>query len=196
MIPSKWRDKVLDELHKGHPGVVRMKTLARSHIWWPKMDSAIEERAKSSTTCQGNKRLPTKAPLHYWPWSTAPWECIHIDYAGPFMGKMLLIVVDAHSKWPEVSVMKSTTSAQTILVLRAMFARFGLPKQLVSDNGPQFMSDEFEQFLVRNGVSHIRSSSYHPSTNGAAECLVQTVKQAFRSGCRDGLSMEKALASF
>ena len=195
VLRSKWRDKVLDELHKGHPGVVRMKTLARSHIWWPKMDSAIEERAKSCTACQGNKHLPTKAPLHYWPWPTAPWERIHIYYAGPFMGKMLLIVVDAHSKWPEVSIMTSTTSAQTILVLRTKFARFGLPKQLVSDNGPQFTSDEFEQFLVRNGVSHIRSSPYHPSTNGAAESLVQTVKQALRSGYRDGLSMEKALAS-
>ena len=87
--------------------------------------------------------------------------------------------------------MTSTTSAQTILVLCAMFARFGLPKQLVSDNGPQFTSDEFEQFLVRNGVSHIRSSPYHPSTNGAAERLVQTVKQALRSGYRDGLSWRK-----
>ena len=77
--PSKWRDKVLDELHKGHPGVVRMKTLARSHIWWPKMDSAIEERAKSCTPCQHNKHLPTKAPLHNWPWPTAPRERIHID---------------------------------------------------------------------------------------------------------------------
>ena len=195
MIPSKWRDKVLDELYKGHPGVVRMKTLAHSHIWWPKMDSAIEERAKSCTACQGNKHLPAKAHLHYWPWPTAPWERIHIDYAGPCMGKMLLIVVDAHSKWPEVSVMTSTTSAQTILV-RVMFARFGLPKQLVSDNGPQFTSDEFEQFLVCNGISHIRSSPYHPSTNGAAERLVQTVKQALCSECRDDLSMEKALASF
>ena len=92
--------------------------------------------------------------------------------------------------------MTSTTSAQTILVLRAMFARFGLPKQLVSDNGPQFTSDELEQFLVCNGVSHIRSSPYHSSTNVAAERLVHTVKQALRSGCRDGLSMEKALASF
>ena len=82
-----------DELHKGYPGVVRMKTLARSHIWWPKIDSAIEGRAKRCTACQLNTHLPTKAPLHYWPWPTTPWEHIHMDYAGSFMGKMLLIVV-------------------------------------------------------------------------------------------------------
>ena len=165
VIPSKWRYKVLDELHKGHPGVVRMKTLARSHICWPNLDSAIERRAKACTACQCNKHLPPKAPLHYWPWPPAPWDRIHIDFAGPFMGNMFFIVVDAHSKWPELCIMTSTTTARTISVLREMFARFGLPKQLVSDNGPQFTSDEFEQFLEGNGVNHIRSSPYHPSTN-------------------------------
>ena len=195
VIPSKWRDKVLDELHKCHPGVVLMKTLARSHIWWSNLDSSIERRAKACTAGQGNKHLPPKAPLHYWPWPHAPWDHIHIDFAGPFMGKMLFIVVDAHSKWPEVCIMTSTINTRTISVLREMFARFGLPKQLVSDSGPQFTSDEFEQFLV-NGVNHIRSSPYHPSSNGTAERLVQTVKQALRSSCRDGLSFERALASF
>ena len=159
VIPSKWRDKVLDELHKGHPGVVRMKTLARSHIWWPNLDSAIERKAKACTACQSNKHLLPKAPLHYWPWPPAPWDRIHIDFAGPFMGKMLFIVVDVHSKWPEVCIMTSTTTARTISVLREMFTRFGLPKQLVSDNGSQFTSDEFAQFLVGNGVNHIRPSS-------------------------------------
>ena len=68
-----------------------------------------------------------------------------MDYAGPVMGKMLLVVVDAHSKWPEVYIMNSTTSTRTITALRDIFARFGLPKQLVSDNGPQFVSEEFER---------------------------------------------------
>ena len=180
VIPSKWRDKVLDELHKGHPVVVRMKILAHSHIWWPNLDSTIERRAKACTACQCNKHLPPKAPLYYCTWPPALWDRIHIDFAGPFMGKTLFIVVDAHSKWPEVCIMTSTTTTRTNSVLREMFARFGLPKELVSDNGPQFTSDEFEQFLVGNGVNHIRSSLYHPSTNGVAEHLVQMVKQALR----------------
>ena len=112
------------------------------------------------------------------------------------MGKMLLVVVDAHSKWPEVYIMNSTTSTRTITALRDIFARFGLPKQLVSDNGPQFVSEEFEQFLVVNGINHIRSSPYHPSTNGAAERVVQTVKKALKAGCREGLTLEHILATF
>ena len=77
---------------------------------------------------------------------------------------MFLIVVDAHSKWPEVIQMSSTTSSKTIDVLRTLFARYRLPEQVVSDNGTQFTSDEFAQFLKSNGVKHIRTASYHPSS--------------------------------
>ena len=77
-----------------------------------------------------------------------------------------------------------------------MFARWGIPEQLVSDNGPQFMSEEFGAFLASNGVKHIRIAPYHPSSNGAAERLVQTVKQALRAGLLKGSGVEQYLASF
>ena len=92
--------------------------------------------------------------------------------------------------------MSSTTTSKTIAKLRDSFARFGLPEQLVSDNGPQFVSEEFESFLSRNGVKHIRSSPYHPASNGAAERLVQTVKQALEAGHQEGVSMEHTLTTF
>ena len=88
----------------------------------------------------------------------------------------MLVIVDAHSKWPEVVLMSSSTSQATIRALRQLFATYGLPQQLVSDNGPQFSSVEFATFLTRNGVKHIRSSPYHPSTNGLAERFVHTLK--------------------
>ena len=92
------------------------------------------------------------------------------------MGHMFFVVVDAHSKWPEVIVMDSTTSEKTVDVLRELFSRYGVPTQIVSDNGPQFVSQEFEHFLKMNGVQHIKSAPYHPSTNGLAERFVQTMK--------------------
>ena len=92
--------------------------------------------------------------------------------------------------------MGSTTSAQTIVALREIFARFGLPRQLVSDNGPQFSSEEFELFLSSNGVKHLPTAPYHPASNGEAERFVQTVKQALRSGLQKGVPLERALASF
>jgi hypothetical protein len=75
-------------------------------------------------------------------------------------------------------MMKNTTSAHTIEVLRTLFARTGVPIQLVSDNGPQFVSQEFEGFMQANGIRHITSAPYHPATNGLAERMVQTFKSA------------------
>ena len=94
-----------------------------------------------------------------------------MDFAGPFLGKMFFVATDAHSKWPEVIIMTSTTTTKTIAVLRDTFARNGIPRQIVSDNG---LSEEFRQFMAVNGVKQIRSSPYHPATNGAAERMVQT----------------------
>ena len=109
---------------------------------------------------------------------------------------MFLVAVDAHSKWPEVVKVSMTTAAQTVAVLRKMFAANGLPKQLVSDNGPQFVSEEFASFCQFTGIKHIRVSPYHPSSNGLAERFVQTFKVAMRKSEKDGLSFSRRLASF
>jgi len=77
-----------------------------------------------------------------------------------------------------------------------MFAHYGIPEQLVRDNGPQFISEEMHQFLATNGLKHIRSAPYHPSTNGAVERLVQTVKHALKSGHQQGVPLEQTLATF
>ena len=196
IIPMKLQERVMAELHDSHPGVVRMKALARSHVWWPNIDREIEEKVRSCAACQTNRNAPTKAPLHPWSWATIPWERIHVDFAGPFHGKMFMVVTDSHSKWPEVLLMRSTTTTQTVTALRDLFARYGIPRQLASDNGPQFTSDEFREFMEANRVKHIRAAPYHPATNGAAERLVQTMKKALKASLQDGLPLEQALAAF
>ncbi|KAJ8375474.1 hypothetical protein SKAU_G00060540 [Synaphobranchus kaupii] len=141
IIPTKLRARVLEELHFGHLGVVKMKALARSYVWWPGIDQQIEQLAMHCSGCQRVQNEPTIAPLHSWEWPASPWQRIHIDFAGPFMGTTFLVVVDACSKWPEVFTMNSTTTSHTIDVLRSLFARTGVPEQLVTDNGPQFTAN-------------------------------------------------------
>ncbi|XP_062606962.1 uncharacterized protein K02A2.6-like [Saccostrea cucullata] len=109
---------------------------------------------------------------------------------------MFPIVVDAHSKWPEVFKMNKTTSTHTIEVLRTLFARNGLPEHLISDNGPQFIAEEFQQFMKSNGIRHSTSSPYHPRTNGLAERFVQTFKSAMKSAKYDEGSIQKKLCNF
>ena len=181
IIPMKLRERVLNLLHISHPGIVKMKALARSYVWWPGIDTDIECMVKSCSPCQMPQSAPSKAQLHPWEWPTSSWESVHVDFVGPFLGRMFLVFVDAHSKWPKVIEMKSITTDKTIQELRNIFAKYGLPKQLVTDNGSQFTAAEFSLFMERNGICHIRTAVAKPSTNGLVERFNGTFKSAMRA---------------
>jgi hypothetical protein len=195
IIPSKCRKQLLMEIHNGHLGMVRMKAVARSFIWWPGLDSQIEDTVRKCHDCQAIQRAPA-AVMHPWERPSSPWQRIHADFLGPVDGNMFLIVVDAYSKWPEVIPMKDTTSARTIEVMRSLFATWGLPKQIHTDNAQQFVSTEFQHFLKMNGVNHTTSPVYHPSSNGQAERFVQTFKRALKAMKSDPGSLKKKIACF
>ena len=111
-----------------------------------------------------------------------------IDFAGPFEGTMWLIVINAATKWPEVIKMNNdSTAEQTIEILRSLSSRFGLPNQIVSDNGPQFTSDVYHQFCTNNGIRRTLVAPYHPRSNGEAERFVQSFKNAIRRGKHVGI---------
>ena len=92
--------------------------------------------------------------------------------------------------------MSSTTAVKTINVLHHLFATYGLPRQVVTDNGPQFTVEEFSCFLKSNGFKHITSTPYHLSTNGLAKRLVQTFKAAMRTGVSDIADVQHCLNEF
>ena len=92
--------------------------------------------------------------------------------------------------------MPSTTANRTVDELCKLFSSYGLPEQIVMDNGPQFVSEEFVTFTKMNGMKHIKSASYHPSTNGVVERLVQTFKKAMKASEHKGRTYSQQLASF
>lgn len=109
---------------------------------------------------------------------------------------MFLIIVDSYSKWLDVFPMETTTTAKTLDIFRSVFARFGLPEQIVSDNGPQFISSEFEQCMRQNGIKHIKIAPYRPSSNGQAERFVQIFKQSLRASKDDRGTLPTKLFRF
>ena len=135
---------------------------------------------------------PPTTPLQPWSWPTRPWQRVHTDYA-EYQGKYFFVAVDAHSKWPEIFATTKTTTEKTISILRHLFSSYGFPEETVSDNGPQFTSDQFADFLRQNGVRHTRSAPYHPATNGAAERMVQVLKKGLKLASR--LSVDHQLAN-
>ncbi|XP_043191542.1 uncharacterized protein K02A2.6-like isoform X1 [Amphibalanus amphitrite] len=196
VVPTKMRNRVLQELHAGHLGSGKMKQLARRYVWWPGLDTELESLARVCGSCVEKRAAPPKASLHPWEPTQGPWERVHIDFAGPFQGSMFLVAHDSYSKWLEVIPMKTVSAERTIDELRSLFARLGLPKQVVSDNGPQFTSREMSEFMMMNGVRHIKVAPYHPSSNGAAERAVQTVKNSLKASIQDGQSLATRLARF
>ena len=118
--------------------------------------------------------------LHPWEWPKTPWTRLHLDYTGPFIGTMFLVIIDAHSKWLEVVPVSSANSSQTVMALRQVFATHGIPEIIVSDNGSAFTSSEFEMFTKQNGIRHLKTAPHHPSTNGLAERAVQVFKRGMK----------------
>ncbi|ORU94689.1 MAG: hypothetical protein A6F71_09465 [Cycloclasticus sp. symbiont of Poecilosclerida sp. M] len=129
VIPPPGRQVILQELHEGHPGMSRMKSLARMYVWWPGIDTDIEKSVRTCNACQEVQSSPPAAPLNPWKWPTKPWSRLHLDYAGPFENRMFLILNDAHSKWIEAFCTPNATSKAVMAELRTVFARFGILKQ-------------------------------------------------------------------
>ncbi|XP_018396139.1 PREDICTED: uncharacterized protein K02A2.6-like [Cyphomyrmex costatus] len=123
VIPQQFHQQILKQIHKGHPGMERMKIIARSYVL-----------------------------LSSWSLPEKPWQRVHIDFAGPLNGEYYFVLVDAFSKWPEIVPTQTITAQQTIEILQEIFARFGVPESLVSDNGTQFTSEKFQNFCLLQGI--------------------------------------------
>jgi len=173
-----------------------MNGLARHHFWWPNLDADIENVSFMCDACQQKAHNPAKSELHPWEFPSRPWQRLHIDFAGPIFGYTWLVYVDAYSKYPGAIPLTTTTASSTTNALLEVFSHFGLPEQLVSDNGPPFDSYDFAVFCKSNGIRHSRSAPYHPQSNGEAERFVQTFKDSLKSSGADATSAKRLASEF
>ncbi|XP_029162078.1 uncharacterized protein K02A2.6-like [Nylanderia fulva] len=196
VIPERMRESVLRELHASHFGTVKMKMLARSYMWWPNIDRDIELVTAACSVCAQERKKPANVPLTPWPWPDKACSRIHCDFLGPFHGHMFMLIIDAHSKWPEIVDMNNCTQVPKVLAEFKMLGRFGLPRHLVTDNGIQFTSVEFREFMRKNGIKQSFSAPHHPATNGAAENFVGTFKNKVEKMVKSGKTLEYAINLF
>ncbi|XP_058828543.1 uncharacterized protein K02A2.6-like [Topomyia yanbarensis] len=99
-------------------------------------------------------------------------------------------------KWPEIVQTRSITTAVTIKIIRELFARLGMPETLVSDNGSQFTSAEFQSYCTDNGIEHLTTAPFHPQSNGQAERFVDTFKRSIKKIKEGRATMREALSTF
>jgi transposase InsO family protein len=181
IIPPSMRTYILNDLHSGHLGIEKMKSLARSLCWWPELDSDIRRTALSCKGCQ-HKQFQQPSNWTPWPMSCEAFQRIHIDYCGPFLQKYYaLVIIDSYSKWPEVFFTEHMTANFTMQALRKAFSREGVPIAVVSDNGSHFSASCVTQWLESLGCRHLFTAPRHPKSNGLAENFVRTLKRAIYS---------------
>ena len=179
VMPQALHMETLEKLHEGHLGVYKCKERAKTAVWWPGLTKDIEGIAVNCIFCQRQKPTQWKEPLMPSPMSGRPWQRIGTDFCEQD-GKHYLIVVDYYLRYLEITNLSNTTSSYVIGKLRNMFARWGIPYELVTDNGTQFCSEEFQSFVSVYGFTHTTSSPHFPQSNGEAERAVQTAKKILR----------------
>ena len=115
VMPSVLREKPLKVAHHGHQGMVKMKELLRTKVWWPNIDKQVEEYIKACLPCQATGLAKPPTPLCITETLSSPWTHLHMDFCGPFpTGESIFVIIDSYSKFPEVEIMKETTAPTVI----------------------------------------------------------------------------------
>ncbi|CAM1322183.1 Uncharacterised protein r2_g3063 [Pycnogonum litorale] len=174
VIPLEMQRDILNKLHEGHQGILKCRALARESVWWPGLSTKIIDLIQACAICE-KERYYHPQPLVTTKTPDYPWQKVGMDLF-EYTNRKYLLIVDYLSRWIEVAQLRSTTSIAVIEHCKSIFARYGVPETVMSDNGPQFSSYEFRKFSQSYSFTHTTSSPYHPQGNGEAERAVRTVK--------------------
>ncbi|XP_046554151.1 uncharacterized protein K02A2.6-like [Haliotis rubra] len=176
VIPRSMRDSVMESIHIGHQGVTKCTERARTCVWWPGVVNDIKDRIARCTFCICNRPTQQREPLITTPLPQLPWMKIAADLCH-INGQNFLVVTDYFSRFIEIAHLTNISSQQVIGKMKAMFARWGIPGEVLSDNGTQFLSEEFKKFAQQYNFHHTTSSPHYPQANGAAESAVKIAKR-------------------
>ena len=192
VIPKAMRPELLTRIHSSHLGIAACLRKAKVALFWPHMSSEIKDLVGRCEVCAELKENQVKEPLMTHnipsrPWSKIALDLFHLD------GKEYLITIDYYSDYFEIDLLHSTTTAAVIAKLKPHFARWGIPDEIVTDNGPQFVSDEFSSFANSWEFRHITCSPYNSKSNGKAESGVKIAKKLMKKAKRAGNDIYQAL---
>nr|XP_054757359.1 uncharacterized protein LOC129263473 [Lytechinus pictus] len=197
VVPPCYRTDILKMAHElpmaGHVGIRKTEDRIMRHFYWPKMHKDVVHFCKTCHTCQiiGKAQPSIKpAPLIPIPAFDEPFTRVLVDCVGPLPRtrsghRFLLTIMDLSTRFPEAIPLRSITAKTVVQALVQFFTRYGLPKESQSDQGSNFMSGIFQQVMKELGIKQIKSSAYHPQSQGALERYHQTLKTMIRAYCED-----------
>lgn len=195
IIPFSLRKEMLKKIHEGHLGIEKCKRRAKEVLWWPGMGADIEQMIQSCDICLRHRDNQSREPLQPHAIPDLPWQVIAADIF-QIDQRYYLLLVDYYSKFIEILPVKNVTTSTIVANIKNVFARFGIPEKLITDNGPQFTSEEFAHFIKQWEFTHITSSPLYPRSNGLAERNVQTAKKLLIKAKEEGGDWQLALLNF
>lgn len=190
VVPKTQRREILNLGHSipwaGHLGF--MKTLMRiaKRFYWPRMYSEVKEYCKTCPECQlAVGRTPAYAPLIPLPVVDSPFERIGVDIVGPLErsqagNRFILVICDYATRYPEAYPLREVTAKQISTALLRFFSQVGIPREVLTDQGPNFMSHTLQQVYKLLGIKRVRTTPYHPQTDGLVERFNQTLKSMLK----------------
>lgn len=207
VLPNHLKKIILNYYHDqdiaGHLGITKTLNRITSIFWWKNAYTDIKEYVRSCLPCQTSKPL-NKKPVGLMS-STVPtetWERVYIDYKGPFPtskngNKYILVILDGYSKWVQLIAVRAATAANTVRALsRLVWANYGPPRTIVSDNATHFTADVFKQMCQVWGINDVKISPYYPQAN-AAERVNRNLSVMLNIYCRKTKSVwDESLPNF
>ncbi len=175
VIPPPLRKELMAKIHDGHQGITRCRERARQSVWWPGLSKDLEELVRNCTECCKAQRQRAQ-PMIPSPLPELPWQKVGTDLF-EWKGDTFLLMVDYYSRFVEIARLHRPTASEVIVRTKSIFARHGIPEIVISDNGPQYVSDAYSQLSQEYQFKHITSSPYYPQCNGEAERAVGTIKR-------------------
>lgn len=175
VIPDALRKSTLKNLHASHIGIEGTLRRAREVCYWPGMNSQIKDFIAKCDVCNSLRSQQSKEPMMSHEVPSRAWSKVSADLF-EYCNEQFIIAVDHYSNYFEVENLSQTTTMSVIKTMKKMFSRFGIPENVITDNGPQFSSREFRQFAKDWLFDHTTSSPLYPQANGKAENAVKTCK--------------------
>ncbi|GFS35886.1 transposon Tf2-9 polyprotein [Trichonephila inaurata madagascariensis] len=188
--PEELCFEVFRSLHNlSHPGIRATKRLIQDRFVWPSMLKDIAKWTRCCIPCQRCEvQRHTVSPIQPFALTVERFQHVHINLVGPFPPSdgftFLLTCIDRYTRWPEV-ITVSDISAEAVAksFIANWISRFGVPAIITKDQGGQFQSRLLYSLKQMLGIQRIRTTPYHPSSDGMVERLHRTLKQAIR--CND-----------
>ena len=170
----------LDLVHKlhngyGYLGIEGTYDLVKSKAWWPNLTKDVVKLVKTCPNCQLNQEQSTRHAELFPLEPVAPFERWGIDFIGRLPttkkgNRWILVAIDHATKWPIAkAVPVATEEVVANFIYQEILMQFGCPVEILSDRGANFMAKTLETYLELQKIKHLRTSAYHPRTNGVTE---------------------------